>query len=321
MTKNMNKYYKLLYITITSVLLLPFFISCSSDEDEGNEWTDTIVYLQRNDYLIQDKVFNLTHSSSGIKGDVEMIFTVKTQRPTNEDIIVNLEVTVSEGLNSEDILLSIPQVKIKAKQSQSEEISVSITDFESLKDIEDPVSLTFIVSIKEIKTNDKRARISEPLSSISATINKTAIMNLMMGIPVDSKLIPNRSDWTIVLEEGTENPASNLIDGNRYSDVARNNVGFWLTINMGSIKHITGIKTGHWSAGYAPTEVETQWSVDGSVWKSLGTIKTSGGTQNITFLSEVNAQYIKYIILGMPSSNRVDITEFNIYESSIVQPK
>lgn len=294
--------------------MLPLFTSCSSDEVEGNEWTDTIVYLQRNDYLIKDKVFNLTHSGSGIKGEVEMIFRVKTQRPTNEDITVNLEVTASEGLNSEDFVLSTQQVIIKAKQNQSEEITVNITDFESLINIEDPVSMTFNISIKDIKTKDKRTRISEALNTISATINKTAIINLMMGVPVDSKLIPNRSDWNIVLEEGTENPASNLVDGNNYSDVARNNIGFWLTIDMGSVKHITGIKTGHWSSYYAPTQVEIQWSADGSTWKSLGVITTSGGTQNITFLSEINTQFIKYTILGMPSSNRVDITEFNIYE-------
>ena len=73
-----------------------------------------------------------------------------------------------------------------------------------------------------------------------------------------------------------------LIDGNGGSDVAMDNSGFWITVDLGSKKTVTGIKTQHWSSGYAPSKVVIYISEDGNKWKSMGDIRTSGSTQNIS---------------------------------------
>ena len=79
-----------------------------------------------------------------------------------------------------------------------------------------------------------------------------------------------------------KNSGDNLIDGNYWTDVARSGQGFTITIDLGSIKTITGVNTTSWSwtsNHYAPQEVEVAVSQDNVTWKSLGTIQTSGGYQ------------------------------------------
>lgn len=311
----MKKYHKLIIMAIIVLIAVPCLTSCTADEEAGNEWTDTVVYLQRKDYLIEKKIFQLTHSGAGVSGVVEMIFTVKTQRPAAQDITVDLAVFAGEGLDVDKLLLTNQQVVIKAGSIQSEEVTISMSDFAFMSTSEDLVNYSFSVSIKGIKTEGANTRVSNSMNTLSAIIEKSAFVNLVMGTPLDSKLIANRSDWTLAVEEGVEGKASNLIDGST-TDVARNNIGFWITVDLGTVKTVTGIKTNHWSGSYAPTQVEVFWSADGQVWKSLGVIKTSGGEQNITFISKPQTRFIKYNILGMPSTNRVDVTEFNVYEAN-----
>ena len=83
----------------------PFFTSCSDSEEEDNEYTTSFVYLQRNDYLDDEKVFIITHNSiTGLGGKVDMPFRVKVQRPTSVDVTVNLAVQTSEGLEGKIVL-------------------------------------------------------------------------------------------------------------------------------------------------------------------------------------------------------------------------
>lgn len=63
--------------------------------------------------------------------------------------------------------------------------------------------------------------------------------------------------------EGVENPESNSVAGTGSSDVATNGIPFWLTVDLKTVKTLTGIQTRHWGAGYAPTKVEIFTSEDG----------------------------------------------------------
>lgn len=74
---------------------------------------------------------------------------------------------------------------------------------------------------------------------------------------------------------------------------------------------MTGIKTQHWSSGYAPSKVVIYISEDGNKWKSMGDIRTSGSTQNISLKVPMDTRFLKYDMLSYPK--RVDVTEFNIY--------
>ena len=138
---------------------------------------------------------------------------------------------------------------------------------------------------------------------------------MIMGEPKVNDVL-DRTSWTITLSEGAENSGDNLIDGNYWTDVARSGQGFTITIDLGSIKTITGVNTTSWSwtsNNYAPQEVEVAVSQDNVTWKSLGTIQTSGGYQNITLLSSPKARYLKYSILKMPATGRVSIVEFYLF--------
>lgn len=292
----------------------PLFTSCSDSEEEANEYTTSFVYLQRNDYLDSEKVFTVTHNSiTGLAGEVNMAFKVKVQRPAPEDITVHLAVETSEGLEGK-IELSSQQVVIKAGEMQSEELTASIPDLSFLSEIENAMNYTFSVIMEDIQSTGKSVRASNVYNALPATINKEALSvdNLKSGVPDNSEM-DKRSEWVIGLMDGVEGSASQLIDGNGGSDVAIDNSGFWITVDLGSKKTVTGVKTQHWAPSFAPSKVILYISEDGKEWKSMGNIKTSGATQNISFKVPMDTRFLKYDMLAYPK--RVDVTEFNIYIS------
>lgn len=312
----MKNIFQSLFIAALLSLLIPFVSSCKEDEEVFNEWNATYVSLQRNDYLSGNvKTFNLSHDAEGISGDeIKMSFTVKTQQPAVADIVVTLAAkSETEGLDASQISFSIPQVTLKKGQMVSEEV-IATVDRTIFADSMEKMSYSFSVSISNIATNDRNTVISRYLNTLPVIINKSAYNNLKSGIPANSQLISNRSSWIINVEEGVEGSGDRLIDGGS-SDIARNNAGFWFTVDFGEAKVLTGIKTNHWSPAYAPREVEIFQSVDGTTWKSLSTLATSGSAQNITFISPITTRYLKYQILTISTNGRTDITEFNAYES------
>ena len=150
----------------------PFFTSCSDSEEEDNEYTTSFVYLQRNDYLDDEKVFIITHNSiTGLGGKVDMPFRVKVQRPTSVDVTVNLAVQTSEGLEGK-IVLSSQQVVIKAGEMQSEELTASMPDLSFLSGTEDAMSYTFSVIMESIQSTSQSVRASSIYNALPATINK-----------------------------------------------------------------------------------------------------------------------------------------------------
>lgn len=307
----------------TGLLLLG---SCHSDDKAiEDEWTATYVYLQRVDYLTPSpKTFRIDHSSEGLSTGIDMPFVVKTQKPTSQDIRVNLELRDTHapniGLQIQDKAgnrLASSQVVIKAGQQCSDTLRIVATNLETLKANEQKVNLAFDVVLTGIETAQSNTFISPrtTMSDLTAKIEKGALQNMKMGTPAVDNLL-DRTDWVITLGAGAENSAANLVDGNYWSDVARSGQGFTITIDLGAEKTIHGINTTSWawtSNRYAPQEIEVAVSKDNTTWTSLGTLLTSGGNQDITLLSHPKARYLKYTILKMPTSNRVSIVEFYLY--------
>ena len=305
---------------IISILLLIFglgatFASCSNDDNEVNEWSATYVYLQQEDYLLKPRAFNLSHNSDGVQGDEVLLkFKVKTQKPVNDDLILKLNIT-AEGCDPSILQLSTDEPLIKAGERESEEIIAKIEDLSQLGIIEDKATFSFIINAEKIETTDCNTLISKLQSKISIIINKSAYSNLNNGYPLVGKQIKDRSNWKIQIQEGVENEGSNLIDGNKWTDIARNNDGYWFTIDLLDVHTLTGIITDCWGGAYAPQEVEIYQSKDGLNWKSLGVIATSGATQPISFISPISTRYIKYQITKVAASKRTSITEVNLYET------
>lgn len=311
----MKNRFQSLSIAALLSLFVPFTSSCSDDEDL-NEWNATYVSLQRNDYLSGNvKKINLAHGPEGIGGDeLKMTFTVQTQKAVSADMVVGLNVkSETEGLDASQITLSSSQVTLKKGQMVSEEIT-AIIDPTIFSTIMDKVSFSFSVSIGNVTTNDKNTIISSNLKTLPAVINKAAFSNLKSGTPSNSQLISNRSNWVVKIESGVEGVGKNLIDGSGSTDVALNNKAFWITIDLGATKTLTGIKTNHWGDIYAPREVEILQSEDGMTWKSLSSLAVSSATQNIAFISPITTRYLKYQIITISSNGRTDVTEFNVYE-------
>lgn len=292
----------------------PLLTSCGDDEEETNEYTTSYVYLQRTDYLESEKTFTITHNAiSGLGGEVNMPFKVKVQRAASEDITVNLAVQTSEGLEGK-IELNSQQVIIKAGEMQSEELTATMPDLSFMAGTEETMSYTFTVTMESVQTSGKSVKMSSVYNALPATVNKEllSVDNLKNGQPTNSAF-DNRAEWTISLMAGVEGTAANLIDGNN-SDVAIDNSGFWIALDLGSEKTVTGIRTQHWSGSYAPSRIVIYISEDGNLWKSMGNIGTSGGVQEVSFKVPMNTRYLKYDMLAFPG--RVDVTEFNVYISN-----
>lgn len=310
----MKNFYKLMIMVAAVWAATPLFTSCSDDEEETNEYTTSYVYLQRTDYLESEKIFTITHNSiTGLGGEVSMPFRLKVQRTSSEDITVNLAVQTSEGLEGK-IELSSQQVIIKAGEMQSEELMATIPDLSFMSEMDEAVKYTFTVIMESVQTSGKSVKMSSVYNALPATVNKEALSvdNLKNGQP-DNSVLDNRSEWAITLMPGVENTAANLIDGDTWSDVAINNSGFWIALDLGSEKTVTGIKTQHWAGAYAPSKIELYISEDGSQWQSMGNLNTGDAAQYISFKVPVNTRYLKYDILVYPG--RVDVTEFNVYIS------
>ncbi len=309
----MNKFYKLILLAIFSIGLSAFFAACS-DDDEADEWTATYVYLQNNNYLRGEQVFSLIHSSAGITGeDITLTFTAKIQKPATQDILVRLHID-SKELPADKFVLSSKEVTIKAGQTVSEEVTLSVPDLSFLQDIQEKSSFPIEISIESIQTKQGNTFVSDLQAKIRTTIRKAAFTNLSKGTPANSQLIKDRSNWKITVQEGVEGSGNNVIDGSGGSDLAKNNMGFWFSVDLGETLTLTGIKTNHWASAYAPSEIEVYQSADGTNWKSLSTLAVSGNVQYITFLSPITTRYLKYEIIGISRNGRTDITEFNLYQ-------
>lgn len=199
--------------------------SCKEDEATENEWNATYVYIQRNDYLIlNNSTFTLKHSPVGVIGNVEITFKLKIQKPAAEDITGILQLSGTGDIPVSSFNLSTDSPVVKAGETESEDIVLSLSDKEALAQIHDLVSGEFKIQLVNLQTANSNTMIStnSALSAIAFSVTKQeySINNLEIGEPENSHLM-DRTSWYIQVEPGSQGNASNLIDGNAYSDVAQ----------------------------------------------------------------------------------------------------
>lgn len=312
---------KLIYQFICmAAILVGAALGFSSCKDEGaseNEWNATYAYIQRNDYLIlNNSQFSVKHSPAGVVGDVNITFKMKIQKPATEDITGVLQVVSSGDIPASVFALSSDRPVIKAGSTESEEITFSLIGKEELAQTQDMLSGNFEIRLAEVQTTNFNTVISTnpSLSAIPLSLTKQAysVNNLELGEPENSTLM-DRKTWYVQVEEGAQGNPSNLIDGNAYTDVAQDNVGFWISVDFQTPKNITGIRTQHWGGGYCPSKIEIFSSDNGIDWKTMGTLDVSGNIHNIKFIMPVTTRHLKYQMLKVPT--RVDVTEFHVFEA------
>lgn len=314
---------------ITYQLILMIFLlagissglsSCKDDESSENEWNATYVYIQRNDYLVlNNSTFTLKHSPGGIAGNVEITFKLKVQKPAVKDITGILQVSGTGDIPLSAFSLNTDQPVIKAGETESEDIILSLSDTgkEELAQTHDLLSGEFKIQLVNLQTENANTMIStnSALTSIAFSLTKQeySINNLEKGTPENSHLM-DRTSWYVQVDPAAQGNATNVIDGNVYSDIAQDNAGFWITIDFQTPKTITGIVTNHWGNAYCPTQIELFTSDNGTEWKTMGTLDVQESIQYVKFISSVTTRHLKYQIVKYPI--RVDVTEINVYEAN-----
>lgn len=305
------------YIIMAALLggTVPFASCSDDDENQLNEWNMSYVSLLPVDYLRPVPSFTLKHIiDKGIEGSVEFEVMATLQKPASQDVTVNIDASC-DGIGAEKIVKSDDVAVIKAGSVKSEPVTISITDWSDIENVEEAAEYVLNIKVAGIVSAAPEIAGSEFNQAIAVKINKEqAKMEEFLffnQVPENSTLHSNVTDWDFSFMDGVENAGSNTVAGTGGSDVATNGTPFWVSIDFKDVKKVTGIKTSHWASGYAPTKIEILTSENGSTWKSWGEVQTSGATQNIAFKNAINTRYLKYQMIDVPG--RVDITQLHVY--------
>lgn len=300
----MKRIYQFILVAAIICVAAPFISSCSSDQDV-NEWDMRYVSIRPADYLRPIPSFSLKHSTvDGITGAVDFSFVAAVHKPVDTDITVDFE-AVCEELPEGIINLSAKSAVIKAGNTTSEPINLSVTDWTKLESVSDAVNYTLKIKITGITASCQEIKEGTSYQEITLNISKTEEK------PPVEVMLTNVGDWIFTFMEGVEGAGANTVAGTGGSDVATNGVPFWLTVDLTETKTITGVYTRHWGAAFAPTKVEVFYSKDGREWTSITERETSGNRQEIKFDTPVVTRYLKYQMIDVPA--RVDITYFYLY--------
>lgn len=284
------------------------FISCNDDEESMNEWEMTYLSLLPADYLKPVVTeFNLTHSEgAGIEGSVEFEFMVTASKAVEQDVSIQIDTAFTLPVSPEKVSLSAQTAVIKAGKTQSEPISLSITDWSELLSVKEAAEYTLDITMSGMNTANSGVVFGEFNQKFTLKISKAAEK------PKEEVLVCTPKEWIFTFMDGVENANSNSVAGTGSADVATDGKPFWFTVDFKSVKTITGIQTNHWGEGYAPTKIELFTSENGESWNSLGQFDTNGKTpQTIKLDERVDTRYLKYQMINVPS--RVDITKFSVY--------
>lgn len=282
----------------------------------NGEGKATELYLESSDAVSSGEVdMRLDIPADGsVGGDKSFTFNVATKKAVVNDVKVNLKLEGIDGFDVSNIELSNFSPVIKAGNLKSEAVTLSFKNEDFITSVVDEKTFSFKVIMESIEPDLDYVRINEADASFNVNIVKPVKCQMAVGVPENSEFISDRSVWEIEVEPGVENGPDNLVDNNTSSDVAVDNKGFWVIVNLKEKTNVTGLCTYHWGSPFYPTRIKVSVSVNGSEWKSLGELNVSGGQQHIKFNEMQEVQYVKYEMIETASS-RVDITEFYIYKA------
>lgn len=309
MKKNNIRY---VVLAVIIFLTMPLLLSSCDEEKDLSEWEVSYVYIQRENWTAIPQMV-LTHTPSGIEGNISQNFFVKVNKPVAEDITVHLAVSCT-GFDAEKISLSQETVTIKANELCSDIIEVSCSDYEFMAKNKEEATYSVNISIKAIEPNSDEIRISDLQNTLAVNIVKKAFASMKYGEPTNSDRPNIRTDWKVeVLTSGVQGLPTDIIDGRTWTMLKRTDGNeLEVTFDFGGKKDLLGVMAMH-QYSLLPTKIEIFLSADGIDWKSYGTFEHSN-TYNlpITFLSPVQTQHLKYKILESKQPG-ISLTEFYIY--------
>lgn len=123
--------------------------SCEDEIDTaqpGSKWNTTYVTMHPKDYLSPLKAVSLSHSKKeGIKSNFEFQFIIKTSKPTMYDVTAEVEIEHDLPMSIEKMVLSDRYLTVKTGETQSEPVSLNISDWSELETIQDKQEYNLVV--------------------------------------------------------------------------------------------------------------------------------------------------------------------------------
>lgn len=314
---------------ITKIFLASLLCSTlvgSGCSESSEQYSELFTYMRTDIHPRNLEKINYQFNSDTIIGDGLVKVPIRITRPISSDVNYTTEVSeellsafnssnsTSKTLLPSDMYTLSTQGKIAAG-STTDTLFIQLNR-EKITQTAETEAKEYLLPIQLTSTN--HGEVSRLYSTYYVDIH-AKYSNLQLGVPANSQFISNRDTWVITIQEGVEGVAQNLIDNKVRPDVAKDREPFWITFDLGEEKTITGIRTNSWWGGnYYPLEIELFISDDGNSWRSIGSIETPSVTtyyrQEISFISPVTTQYLKYQIIKIASSGRTSLVEFNIYE-------
>lgn len=310
----MKKIASHIILLLATVFLSQIFVACSNDDEPRNEWLDPYVYIQRERYM-EIPNFSLGHTPFGITGSVEDVFYIKTNIPAPHDIKGNLILQCDEAYKN-SITFSNNEFIIKAGETCSEAITVSVSDFQFLENILESYEFGFQVTFGITQANNK-VEISKLYKEIDFVVKKTPCRLIDDKGTLDGLTKLDRSGWTLTTDDTGASNLDKAFDGNNttYVKFSRGtDVG--IDIDLGSETAVKALEFYSPSYIYGFRTVTISYSLKGDTWTEIGTL-TYNGKQSLpaVLYGSVPMRYIRmkgtFYYANYPTYCR--LYEFSLY--------
>ncbi len=279
-------------LVLVAVVLSQICVSCGNDDEPRNEWLDPYVYIQRERYL-EIPSYSVGHTPFGITGTVEDVFYVKTNVPASQDIIGDIVLLCDESLQN-SISFSTPQFVIKAGETCSEAITVTVSNLEFLESIKESYEFDFQVSFN-IKQANKNVAISKLYNQLNFVVNKTPCKLIDDKGTLDGLTKLDRTDWTLTTNDEGASNLDKAFDGSitTYVKFSRG-TDIEIKIELGAETTFKALEFYSPSYIYGFRKVTVEYSLDGVKWDNIGTLNYVAAKSLYAVLyGSVPARFIK----------------------------
>ncbi len=223
--------------------------------------------------------------------------------------------TSYKALPSGNLDFKVSSVTIGANSnSSSENFSIALTGDLSALNADEGYLVPLKLSAPGAVVSESRGTVYLVIKSETNVIRAISSAAEMVGFPAGG-----RSSWT-----SSTDGASVLFDDNTGTSKNFSSSGNVLNVDMGGTHLVTGL----WFYGYSIANLCIEYSVDGSSWKSAGTVSNgeavfggsswSPGNYYVAFADYIEARHFR-LSFGF-SGYYTSISEFSVYEIESTEP-
>lgn len=169
-----------LFFIKTVILALGLFLGTSCEDEidtaqPGSKWNTTYVTVHPKDYLTPLKTISLPHSKEGgIKYDFSFQFILKTSKPVSSDVAAQVVIEHNLPIDRDKIVLSSSQIMVKAGESQSNPVSLCISDWSDLENFQDKQEYNLQIKVEDLLSREKDIALGDYYRDIKLLIVKQA---------------------------------------------------------------------------------------------------------------------------------------------------